>query len=63
VRDAVDREIRASALARLERPATMSNYARIGWLASAVAHFLNNHPEHRAELLPELDPETTETTW
>lgn len=62
VRDAVDREIRAYSLPRLEHPATLSNY-EVGWLASAVARFLNDHPEHRAELLPELDPETTETTW
>jgi hypothetical protein len=30
----------------------------LAYLAASVARFLNDHPEHRAELLPELDPET-----
>jgi hypothetical protein len=30
----------------------------LAYLAASVARFLNAHPEHRAELLPELDPET-----
>jgi hypothetical protein len=33
----------------------------LAYLATAVARFLNDHPEHRSELLPELDPETV--TW
>jgi hypothetical protein len=28
----------------------------LAYLAASVARFLNAHPEHRAELLPELDP-------
>jgi hypothetical protein len=34
-----------------------------GYLADRVAGFLNAHPEHRAELLPELEAETAGVTW
>jgi hypothetical protein len=69
VRDAVDREMAGFGRRYLRQPVErpwpsrqMDGY-RVGWLAQVVANFLNNHPEYRAELLPELDPETTETTW
>jgi hypothetical protein len=34
-----------------------------GYLAEAVARFLNAHPEHRVELLPELEAETAGVAW
>lgn len=35
----------------------------LGALASKVARFLTEHPEHSHELLPELDPDTAAVAW
>lgn len=58
VREAVLREILEAGEVGFPANKDRRRSYTLGWLSQKVADFLNAHPEHRAELLPEIDPDS-----